>query len=354
MGRDGGFTLSFVAGPESCGDGRDPQSMDRFRGQAYPWLSQLLPRLSAAGCDWEVLDWTDPGIDWASKDRLVLGPVWGYFDVQERFRAWLGKLEDAGLQVENSLAFLRWNLEKRYLLELGAAGIPIPRTELVLPGDSREWTRLALDRLRGWGCGQLVLKGVVDAAASGLAVFEERGIPDHRLHLESLKRERGGALLQEHLPEVNRHGELSFVCFDGSLGHSFLKVPRIGEDRVQAFFGGRSFPIRPGAFQACLDEVAAFRPDFELQVHQMRRAHAQALDHLDALRALLDAKGIPFPLYLRLDAVVRGEELLVMELEGIEPYMELAEAHAADPHCPSQDLYVEALLRRSQIPALVD
>lgn len=338
--------ISFVSTANLRGDGIRPITMDYFRGQQYPWLSILLPKLTQANIAWEVLNWKDPNINWQEKPTLILGPVWGYFEEHRAFSMWVQRLQKRGVDLYNSCDFVLWNLNKTYLKELGEAGIPIPFSQFIDQHDTRPWQKLASDFLAKIDAKNCIIKGVVDAAASSFIKVQDSHLAVCEQHFEQTKRRHQGVILQEYLPEVNLCGEFSFVFFDGQLGHALIKTPVAGEDRVQSFFGGRSFHIKYQDFQRCLDDITQnFRPDFQLSAHQIKLAHQQAIATIANLRQLLESKCIPFPLYLRLDAVMRNQTLVLMELEGIEPYMELAEALKANPQCKTLDFYVAAIIR---------
>jgi hypothetical protein len=69
--------ITFVANSETRGDGLKPSTMDHFNGTQYPHLSLLIPYLKKHNQAVEVVDWEDETIDWLTKDKVILGPVWG-------------------------------------------------------------------------------------------------------------------------------------------------------------------------------------------------------------------------------------------------------------------------------------
>ena len=57
----------------------------------------------------------------------------------DEFLAWVDGLAAAGVPVVNAPAHLRWNLDKRYLRDLEAAGVPTVPTSWVEPArDGRD------------------------------------------------------------------------------------------------------------------------------------------------------------------------------------------------------------------------
>ena len=67
-------------------------------------------------------------------DAVVVRACWDYHRKVAGFRAWLDALEQRAVTVINPAPLLRWNLDKLYLRELAAAGVPIPRTVFVPQG----------------------------------------------------------------------------------------------------------------------------------------------------------------------------------------------------------------------------
>ncbi|HMK72845.1 MAG TPA: hypothetical protein VK454_05880, partial [Myxococcaceae bacterium] len=103
---------------------------------------------------------------------------------------------------------------------------------------------------------------------------------------------RGAVLVQPFVEQVVTGGEWSLVYFRGGFSHAILKRPRAGEFRVQSQHGGRSEPGRPPP--ALLSQ---------------------------AERVLAEVRH-PW-LYARVDGCVVDGAFLLMELEMLEPALEL-------------------------------
>src|SRR5689334_20257395 len=88
-----------------------------------------IPALLAAGFQPESVPWDRVRGDW---DALLVRSTWDYTEREDEFRAWLDRLEASGARLFNPAPLLRWNLDKRYLLELQAHGVPVIPT-LYLP-----------------------------------------------------------------------------------------------------------------------------------------------------------------------------------------------------------------------------
>ena len=252
----------------------------------------LLAALRALGMDAEPAVWDSPDVDWASFEGVVLRAAWDYHVKADAFRAWLGRMEAAGVPLWNPAPVVRGNMAKSYLRSLEAAGVTVVPTAWIERGDAR-----SLDEtLAGRGWTQAVVKPVVSASAFRTRRVV-RGEPGGQEALEEVLA-HSDAMVQPYLPEIAAEGEWSFIFLDGSFSHAVLKTPAPGDFRVQSEHGGAAERREPP-------------PELLAQA---------------AAAAALGAKGL---LYARVDGVRRGRDLLLIELELIEPYLFLDEAPGA-------------------------
>lgn len=252
----------------------------------------LLTELWSLGIEAEPAIWDDPAVAWESYDAAVIRSAWDYHLTPAAFLAWLARLEALGLPVWNPAAVVRANLDKSYLKELAAAGVRVAPTEWVEKG-----SRADLDELlaaRGWD--DAVVKPSVSAGAFRTSRVR-RGREGGQAALDEALA-HADAMIQPFLPEIESEGEWSFIFLGGEFSHAVLKSPRAGDFRVQKEHGGRAERREPP-------------PGLLIQAR-------------DA------AVSGPRPwLYARVDGVRRGGELLVVELELIEPFLFLSYAPGA-------------------------
>jgi len=121
-------------------------------------------RLAAEACadqgiHVEAAPW-DVDRDWASYAAIVIRSAWNYHLCPARFAAWIDHCEAASYPLWNPPAVLRWNMDKRYLLQLAAAGVLVPET-IVVPQGS---TMALRDLLRAHGWTDAVVKPAVSAS----------------------------------------------------------------------------------------------------------------------------------------------------------------------------------------------
>lgn len=226
----------------------------------------------------------------------LLRSTWDYYLRIEEFSAFLASHETAGPPLQNPVPLVRWNLDKRYLLDLQTAGVPIVPCAY-LP----QITEAALPAL--WGkFGELVIKPTISAGSwrtlrlpvgaklpSGPPERTRGATPD------SPSPEPSGYLVQPYMPQIEA-GEWSLVFFGGTFSHAVHKRPKPGDFRVQEHYGGQTEAVTPS------DRLLA-------------GAHAA----LQAVTRIPQAGCPKLPCYARVDGVCDGDRFLLMELELIEP-----------------------------------
>jgi glutathione synthase/RimK-type ligase-like ATP-grasp enzyme len=255
---------------------------------------QLLPpALASLGITAEPVVWSNDSATWSDFDAVVVRSCWDYHLQFAEFLAWLARLDAEGIAVWNSSPLVRWNADKRYLLDLARRGVATIPTMIVPRGRGCDVESLAI--AEGWT--RFVLKPTV--SASGYETYALRTPLDDAAREAIAKVTAiGDALLQPFVEEVPRYGEYSFTFIDGAFSHATLKRATPGEFRVQTEHGGSVEPV------------------------DAPRALVEQATH--ALKVLPET-----PLYARVDGIARGSAFLLMELELIEPNLFLGEASGA-------------------------
>lgn len=237
--------------------------------------------------------------DWSRVDAALLRSCFEYYERPEAFHEWLSAVEDAGVTVRNPPGIVRWNAHKSYLLDLAAAGVDVLDTLLIDRGASAELAALLADR--GWE--EAVVKPAVGTSSAGVwRTTRERAAADQPRFERDLA--GGDVLVQRFAPEI-RDGERSLVFLGGEFSHATRCVPAEGEFRSHHQFGGESTPFDPS------DGLVTLATD--------------------TLRVARDVVGIDSPLpYARVDGIERDGRFMLMELELVEPYLNLRDAGAVD------------------------
>lgn len=238
-----------------------------------PEDSDLVGELGAFSLEALPAVWSNRSLDWSQFAMVIIRSCWDYHTRVEEFRAWCERLDDAGVTLYNPPAIVRWNLNKRYLLELAAKGVSIPRTEFVRTASS---ATLA---------GKVIVKPVISAAA-----FETHLFDDSALAAAAIDRlgAAGEVIVQEFIAEVIDGGEWSLMFLDREFSHAVRKLPKTGDFRVQEELGGSSVAATPSA---------------------------QLLREAERIVTMIEGD----LLYARVDLVERPGGGTLMEIELIEP-----------------------------------
>ena len=257
--------------------------------------------LEPRGVTVEARPWNGPVQDFDRFDAVILRSNWDYHHAIDAFTGWLDGLDAAGARVWNPTPLVRWNLSKRYLLELAAAGVAtVP--SVVLEADAGARLRAVVAE-RGWR--YAVVKPLVSASAHDTVLVED-GEVEQVIGALASGALRQPVLVQPFIEEIRTRGEWSVVFIDGAPTHTVLKRPGPGDFRVQQHLGG-SVEARPAGAAV-----------------------------LAATRRALAALPLP-PLYARIDGVETPDGFRVMEVEVNEPdlFFDLAPAAAsfADAVC---------------------
>lgn len=232
--------------------------------------------------------WNDPDVDWTSFEAVLIRTVWDYFQHYSAFLAWLDQLDRLGVPTINDTQLVRWNSDKRYLLDLEQQGVPIIPTHLARAGS-------LLEILPSVRAHDVVIKPSVSGGAWH-TVRGTPGTPEFKHAITSLPSHLD-YLVQPFVPEVATHGEWSLLYFGSAYSHAVLKHPAAGDYRVQENHGGTATAAQPDGFI--------------VQAADKALAAVAALGHREQV-------------YVRVDGVVVDGQFRIMELELIEPLLHLA------------------------------
>jgi O-ureido-D-serine cyclo-ligase len=166
----------------------------------------------------ETRAWDDPAVDWGSARAVVLRSTWNYVRQHRRFLDWLEACA-AATALWNPLPVVRWNIDKRYLLELALAGAPVVPTCLLERGTSPRLEVVAGD----WA--EVVVKPVISAGSFGTNRWRREQFPEAQQSLDEMLAERD-MLLQPYFSSVEEHGERSLIWIDGAFTHEIRKGAR--------------------------------------------------------------------------------------------------------------------------------
>jgi len=273
----------------------------------------MLRALAAQGIDPAEVVWDDPAVDWAAYDVVVVRSTWDYFERRDDFLAWAERVATVSA-LHNPVSVLRWNSDKRYLLDLARRGVPIvptmfvePRAMAALPPDERD----------------LIVKPAVSAGSNDTARYGAGEREAALAHVARLQAEGRVAMVQPYQRGVDEHGETALVYFDGRVSHAIRKgaIFAAGPQMVGGLFAREEIhPREPSAAELAVGDAAL-------------RAAAEALP--DGAMPLL---------YVRVDLVPLADGSPgVLELELCEPSVFVAHADGA------ADRLAAAIARRVEV-----
>jgi glutathione synthase/RimK-type ligase-like ATP-grasp enzyme len=263
----------------------------------------LLTFLQSKGINIVKEIWNDPNVVWANYDTAIIKSPWDYFDHIKDFYSWLECMDLLNIRLLNPSSVLRWNADKHYLADIKDAGLKVTPTIFL----SKDEPFALSDFFVTFNTDKLIVKPVVSGGAKNTLKVTSENAEDIGHKLEQLLNDED-FIVQPFLREIEKDGELSFLFFGGKFSHAVLKKAAKGDFRVQSTFGG---------------SVHVQEPSLE--------TIAKAQAYLDVFA--------PDCLYARVDVVMIDADLVLMELELIEPYLFL------DTHGNAFDNYYEALLK---------
>ena len=224
-----------------------------------------------------VLTWDDHAVDWALFDAVVIRSTWDYHAHLEQFLQWARSVA-AVTALWNPLLLIEWNVDKRYLVELAASGVPIVPTEFVTVDDELPVC-----------AGDVVVKPCVGAGSVGVRRFDDDPAGAHE-HIGALRARGAVPMVQHYMAAVDDHGETGMVFIGGTFSHAFRKEPILAS----------AVEFEAGMFAR--EQVAATVPS-------------------PAERALGDLviAALPPTAYARVDLLPTDAGPVLLELEVIEP-----------------------------------
>ncbi|TXK37591.1 hypothetical protein FVR03_15155 [Pontibacter qinzhouensis] len=269
------------------------ESLGKYTANADSEDERLYQFLQAKGLSVSFQVWDDENVDWDVFSAIIIKSPWDYFDKIAAFYAWLDKLEALGKKVLNPVKTLRWNADKIYFKDLVRQGVQVVPTCWLNKGSRFEagpvFEQLQTDKI--------IVKPRVSGGAKNTFAITREAAAAHTGKINALLQEEN-FLAQPFLEEIKSKGEWSFIFFGGEYSHAVLKTAKPGDFRVQHYLGGAVHtPAPPAALLAT----------------------AQHLANSFAAECL----------YARVDGVEQQGELVLMELELLEPFLFLSMAEGA-------------------------
>ena len=248
----------------------------------FVYDDMLAEPLAEHGWQTQTISWQADNVNWADYALVIVRSTWDYQQQPERF---MQKLEEINQQtrLENPLALMQWNLDKRYLQTLQADGVPVIPTLWM----EQFQPRTLLQAFDEFAVDTLIIKPTVSANADDTYRLTKESLSAYESRLQNTFSQRPH-MIQPFVNAIVEEGEYSLFYFADQLSHSILKTPAKDDFRVQEEHGG---------------QLQSMKADERMQYIAQQ-----------ALAAL------PEPaLYARIDMVRHAGDWAIMEVELIEP-----------------------------------
>ena len=256
-------------------------------------LEPLFAELVRRGIVADAPVWHDASVEWGVYDLIVMRSPWDYSLRTDEFLEWLDSLP--AHRVLNPPGLIRWNLDKRYLLDLEEMGVPVIPTTVA--GSLAEVTEAA----RAIG-GSVVIKPTIAAGSWG-AHITHADDPKLAAYVSEILGADKLVLVQPEIPQISRGGERGLLFFGGEYSHTISKGPILAGDG--GYLGGEY-----------TEHIASATPT-DAEIDAATRC-SQAITQVVAFSGFA-AEADATPLYARYDLVTGADGPLIIEAELFEP-----------------------------------
>lgn len=247
----------------------------------------------ALGWQTDVVSWRDDTVNWSNYEVVIIRSPWDYQDDMDNFVKVLANIEKSSAKLENSLAVVKWNINKDYLKSLEADGVTIVPTL---------WPEtLDVNNMAGYfshfSTEQIVLKPRVSANADNTFWLTKDNFQNKTADLAQAFSNRE-LMVQPFMADICQEGEFSLFYFNGELSHTILKTPAKGDFRVQEEHGGGLLAVTP---EPALQAAANKTMQTISKLHgELLFARIDFVRHQDTF-ALMEAELIEPSLYFNMD-----------------------------------------------------
>ncbi len=270
--------------------------------------------LATHGAVADIIPWDRERTRWDRFDLVVVRSAWDYAFRRREFVAWAERVGD---HLHNPAVMIRWNSDKRYLADLGRAGIRVVETDYIPPGGRLK----RVDR-------EIVVKPTVSGGARDTGRFAAEEADAARELVAAIHAAGKTAMVQPYNASVDAIGETAVTMIDGAFSHALRKGMVLRPNEVA--------PVRD-------DALAAAEAMYDPELVTPGAATGAELEAAREVVAELENRFGLRPLYARVDLLVAADgEPELIELEAVEPnlYHDLAPGSA--------ERFAQAILRRAE------
>jgi hypothetical protein len=268
-------------------------------------LPAVASQLERLGVEVDALAWdADHVTGWCRYDALVLQSPWSMWQRLAEFRSWVQQRVNERTLLLNPPDVVALGTDKRYLVRLAAAGVPVVATTIVDNASTCTNTQLH-DTLRAVFARSspsrrtAVVKPLASGGSLGTQEFPIYELDQMTTYIQDLNNAGMAAIVQPYMQAIDVHRELDVVILDDDISHAITKAAILRPDETHR----------------------AFHPDPQPHPTLSAGQRAVILQTYHALVGLLPC-GAPRPLSVRLDFVVDPDvasELVLLEIEMVAP-----------------------------------
>jgi glutathione synthase/RimK-type ligase-like ATP-grasp enzyme len=178
------------------------------------------------------VNWHDDH-NWSDYEMVLIRTTWDYVDkVDQFFKA----LEIISKQTKliNPIEIIKWNINKKYLVEIQEMGFKTIPT-LLSGSFTKEEFKDHFNRMdKGAG---VIVKPVIGASSQGIQLI--------KVASEVEPMETGEWLIQPFQENIQTQGEYSLLFFNKTFSHGITKLPKAGDFRSQEEFDSKVEAVAP-------------------------------------------------------------------------------------------------------------
>lgn len=196
--------------------------------------------LRALGYDVKVIPWLTVTDEQLRADIVLPRSVYDYMSHFDKFQAFLDRCTALKVNMHNSVDLLKWNIDKCYLRDIEAWGMPIIPSAIELGEEIDEACLEACGKK--WNTSTLVIKPTIGCAGKGMQKLDLSTLSTTAWKSEVNPKMK---YLIQPFVEAIYGGEDSVIFIGGKYSHSLRKVPKEGEFKCQEEYGGEVLRIAP-------------------------------------------------------------------------------------------------------------
>lgn len=196
--------------------------------------------LATLGWQTQLVSWRCEDVNWQQFEAVIIRSPWDYQDSADAFISVLTTIDNSNALLLNSLATVRWNIDKIYLKALHEHNVSIVPTLWQSNFAGEDLAKF----FSYFNCQQLVIKPRISANADNTFWLKQDTAKQSVTKLAAVFSD-SDFMVQPFIASVVEEGEFSLFYFNGEYSHAILKTPKADDFRVQEEHGGRLQAITP-------------------------------------------------------------------------------------------------------------